>query len=102
MKKQKMYVNKISKKINNNQDYCNVNDTKLNDNIIITNDSNNTSVLEKLENLFNMSGYVFNKNVKIVTNDKTYETHIAGKINDYIITLDNDIIEISSIKDIVF
>ena len=117
VKKNKVYVNKIDKKINNNQSYYNISDvnnnsyeikesnnveevnTKVIEDNVIEND--NLSVREKLTQIFNRNGYTFNVNVKIITNIKEYNTKIAGRVNDHIITLDNDIININDIKDIV-
>ena len=95
MKKEKVYINKIDKKILNNQSYCDVSEKE---EIII----NDLSVQDKLNKLFNTNGYVFNKEVKIITNNKTYNTKIAGKVGHNIITLDNDIINIKCIKDIIY
>ena len=98
MKKEKIYVNKINKKIDNNQSYCDVLHEKEN----ISKNNSKLSVDDKLKQLFNINGYIFNVNVEIITSDKTYHTKIAGKVNNHIITLDNDIINIDDIKDIVF
>ena len=92
MKKKKIYVNKITSKIDNNQDYCEVEEKS---------DLNNT-VLDKLNKIFNTNGYVFNIDVKIITANKTYYTKIASRVGNNIITLDNDVINIADIKDIVF
>lgn len=97
MNKEKIFVNN-SKTINNNQKYCNVNEF-VEDNKQI---NNNLSVNEKIEKLFNKIGYVFNTNVKIITDNKVYQTKIAGKVNNHLITLDNDVIDISTIKDIIY
>ena len=112
VKKNKVYVNKIDKKINNNQSYYDISDINNNSykikesnigeeikNGVIEND--NTSVREKISQIFKRNGYIFNVNVKIITNKKEYNTKIAGKVNDHIITLDNNIININDIKDIV-
>ena len=98
MKKNKVFVNEINKTINNNQKYCDVKEEVNDFNII----DNSLSVDEKLDKLFNTNGYIFNTNVKIITSDKIYNTKIAGKVNNHIITLDNDIIDISIIKDIIY
>ena len=45
-------------------------------------------------------GYIFGKRVVIVTNDRSYDTKIAAKTGDYIITIDNHKINIADIKDI--
>ena len=41
--------------------------------------------------------YVFNRRVVIVTKDKTYDTKIAGKLGNRIVTLDNNSIKIDDI-----
>ena len=107
MKKNKVFVNKIEKKIGNNQSFYDISDInnkyyEINDNyeknIIKESD---LTVREKLDDLFKRNGYIFNVDVKLITNKKEYNTKIAGKVNDHIITLDNDIININDIKDIV-
>ena len=92
MSKNKIFVNKINSK-SNNQVLANVESN------IINIDNN---IQEKLDKLFNTNGYIFNINVKIITDNKTYDTKIANKIGNNIITLDNDVINISDIKDIIF
>lgn len=96
MKKKKIYVNEINKKIDNNQDYCDVFEKE---EVII---SKKLTIDEKLQELFNKNGYVFNVNVKIITDSKKYDTKIAGRVGNNIITLDNDVISIKDIKDIIF
>ena len=91
MKKEEIYVNNINKEFENNQDYC-----------MVKENSDNTSVNEKIDTIFNTNGYVFNKDVEIITDEKKYCTKIAGKVNNHIITMDNDIIDIMNIKDIIF
>ena len=98
MKKEKIYVNKINKRVNNNQNSCDVS----NNSEIVSNRNTKLSIDEKLNQLFNTNGYIFNVDVKIITDKKTYNTKIAGKVNNHLITLDNDIININDIKDIIF
>ncbi len=81
----------------NNQKSCEVEEKVINEDAVV-----DISVDEKIDKLFNTNGYVFSKNVEIATNDKVYNTKIAGKVNNHIITLDNDIIKISDIKDIKY
>ena len=88
MNKKKIYVNKINEKVGNNQTSYEIKDEE--------------TIEDKLEELFSTNGYIFNVNVKIVTDDKTYDTKIASRIGDNIITLDNDVIRIDDIKDIIF
>lgn len=94
MSKNKIYVNKVNSK-SNNQVLANV-ETEEN------NVNEDNCIYKKLDKLFNTNGYIFNINVKIITNNKTYDTRIANKVGDNIITLDNDVISILDIKDIIF
>lgn len=104
MKKNKIFINKIERRIDNNQKSVNVIENmesyeqQKND---ITINGNNLTVNEKIDALLNRNGYVFNLNVKIITDKKDYLTRIAGKVNNKLITLDNDSIYISDIKDII-
>ena len=95
MKKKKIFINKLDKKINNNQNYCDVKK----ENIIEKKEDIN--VLDKIDKLFNTNGYIFNIDVTIITTKHEYHTKIGSKINNYLITLDNDIISIDDIKDII-
>ncbi len=102
MKKNKVFQNKVNKGIGNNQKIFNV--CEDNEAHIIKKDillDNNLTVKEKIEKLFNRNGYVFNVLVEIITSKKNYNTKIAGKVNNHLITLDNDIICINDIKDII-
>ncbi len=69
-----------------------------NENIEKTEDT--TDVIGFLNNISSSGSYVFNKKVIIVTNDRTYDTRIAGKLGNRLITLDNDSINIDDIKKI--
>ena len=95
MKKNKVFVNKIEKKIDNNQNSCYVND------IVDNNDNIGDTMRKKIDNLFDRNGYIFNVDVNIITHDKNYRTRIAGIVNNNIITMDHNIININDIKDIV-
>ena len=102
MKKNKVFVNKINKKIGHNQSFYNIlNLDNQNENKSVKEDSlKDLSVREKLDYLFKINGYIFNVDVTIITNDKKYETKIAGKVGNHLITLDNNIINISDIKEL--
>lgn len=104
MKKNKIYVNKIKKKIDNNQKSYNISEKDINNIInqeIVSKKDNNLTIREKLDELLNRNGYIFNVNVKIITNQKEYNTFIAGIVNNHLVTIDKDIINISDIKDII-
>ena len=89
MKKNKIFINKVNGKKGNNQLSCEIGESY-------------EKIDDKLNRLFNTNGYIFNTSVKIITNNKIYDTKIATKVGNSIITLDNDIIKINDIKDIVF
>lgn len=90
----KIYQNNINKKINNNKTTYHL---KYNNIDIEPNNMINYSVDEVIDSIFNSTGYAFNKKVIIKTNDKTYNTSLIAKRNNYILTLDNDRIKIDDI-----
>lgn len=108
MKKPKVFANTIDKKLYNNQEVFNsetdnvkVNDSKSENYLYVEeNDYHNLDVIEKIEKLLNRNGYIFNVDVVIKTKFKVYKTKIAGKVNNHLITLDNDIIDIDDIIDL--
>lgn len=72
-----------------------VNETKKN------NISSLTTVEEKIRKLFKSSRYVFNINVLIKTDKKDYDTKIAGKVKNSLVTVENEVIPIIEINDII-
>lgn len=60
-----------------------------------------TTVEEKIRKLFKSSRYVFNINVLIKTDKKDYDTKIAGKVKNSLVTVDNEVIPIVEINDII-
>ncbi len=98
MKKNKIYVNEIKNKLHNNQKEY---DVKEINNVEEGSNDNSLTVKEKIDKIFQRNGYVFNVIVEIITKDKTYNTKIAGMVNDYLITLDDDIINIKDINNII-
>lgn len=57
----------------------------------------NLSIEEKINKIFKTKGYAFNIPVEITFSNKTVNTYLALKKNDSIITLDNEVIPISTI-----
>ena len=95
--KNKIYINKKNKPKNNNQKTYNI---KENDKIIDYDIDNNKNVYDIINDLLNENGYIFNKKVDIITNNKVYHSSIANVLKDKVITMDKDIIYIRDIKDI--
>lgn len=58
---------------------------------------NNLSIEEKINKIFKTKGYAFNIPVEITFSNKTVNTYLALKKNDSIVTLDNEVIPISTI-----
>lgn len=59
------------------------------------------NVDEKIKQLFKSSRYIFNINVLIKTDKKDYDTKIAGKVKNSLVTVDNEVIPIIDINDII-
>ena len=87
----KVYANKIDKKIDNLQEVF----YERKDTI-----DNNKSIKDKINEIFNSSDFVYKKDVKIVIDDKTIYKTIVGINNGYLLTMDNERIDINKIKNI--
>ncbi len=89
--------------INNKQVYYGSDSEKLTRNIEKkSNDfEQDMSVEDKIRKLFKSSRYIFNIDVIIKTNKKDYNTKIAGKVKNSLVTVDNEIIPIVEINDII-
>lgn len=94
----KMYQNKINKKIDSIQKVYNsfedrttkVNDIKY----------GNISIDKKIEDIFTSPEYVYKADVTIVTDKETIKKRIVARNKNNIITIDNEYIPISIIRDI--
>jgi len=94
MKKPEIFKPKINHEINNNLSaYYSFldNEERLSEKNI------KEDPVDTLDRLIKGNSYIFNKNVSIVTKQKTYSTKIAGKIGTKVITLDGDSIDIADI-----
>jgi len=59
-----------------------------------------SNIDEKIKYILSNSNYLSNISVIIKTKDKEYKTSIVSKVNNRILTLDNNIIPVSEILDI--
>ena len=98
----RIYKGEINKEIKNNLNvyyvkgsnefsFSSTKEEKSNDEIDIN---------QKINKIFKTGRHSFNIPVEIITKNKVYNTKIAGKIRNNIITLDNDVIRIEDIIDI--
>ena len=98
MKKSDIFKPNIGS-VNNNQNayysFLEKDETRVNNSSSKKEDVN--SFINKLSS---KGEYIFSKQVIIETNDKTYDTKIAGKMGNRIVTLDGDTINIDDIKSV--
>lgn len=100
----RIFRSEIDKQINNNRSVYYVN--KESDDFSFSTrkekevKTSSIDINEKINGIFKPGRHSFNVEVEIITKSKTYDTKIAGKIRDCIVTLDNDVIPIHDIVDI--
>ncbi len=88
-----IYANKIEKDLNNTQ-------------IVYYGKNNNEerkdtlSIESKINRIFNSSDYVYKKEVLLDLDNETVRKTIIGKTYKGLLTMDNEVIEISKIRDI--
>lgn len=90
----KVFANKIDKKINNTQDIYyeeNNRSSGLRD---------SRSVNKKIADIFNSTNFVYKSSVKITTRDRVISKTIVGRRGNYLLTMDNEAIDINEIVDI--
>lgn len=100
----KMYHNKIDKDIKNNEKFFStMYDKKIekeNNKNIFINNKNNYTVEQKIYNIFNSPNYIYKIDVTVVTDSGIQNKRIVGKTKTNLITMDNEYIPISTIRDI--
>lgn len=96
----KMYQNKVNKNINSIQKvystYGDHRDAKMNDDVKYS----SVSIDKKIDNIFNSYDYVYKADVTIVTDKETIKKRVVARNKNNIITIDNEYIPISVIRDI--
>lgn len=94
-----IYKSEMTVKVNRNKNVYHIpTEAK---SVRVTPHRDDATVEEKLKRLFNSSRYIFNINVEIITNKKVYDTKIAGKVKNSIVTVDGETIPIIEIQDII-
>ena len=93
----KMYQNKINKKISSIQKvYSTFDDRSTQSETIYP----NVSIAKKIDTIFKPYDYVYKADVFIKTHNETIKRRIVARTKNDLITIDNEYIPISTIRDI--
>lgn len=100
-----IFVNKINKEMNNNEKICITKKTNSIEENVIKKEINNIKVNSKdienkLKEIMKNKKTKYKIPVKITTEEEVINKYIVGKNNNYIITIENELIPISKIKNI--
>lgn len=105
----KVFVNKIDKKLNNNESVFygkseEVREEKdsIKEKVANKIDLQNINIQQKIKNIFNSPRYVYKANVNIKLKAGQITKQIIGKNKNHIIAIDNELIPINDILDIEF
>ena len=99
----KMYQNKINKPVSSIQKvYSTIEkkNTETESNLMRSTRYSTMSIDQKIDNIFNASDYVYKADVTIVTDTETIKKRIVARNKNNLITMDNEFIPISIIRDI--
>ena len=94
----KMYHTKINKPITSIQKIYKSTDNKTN--IYTNHNYQNISLDKKINNIFNSNDYVYKADVTIITDTDTLKKRIIARNRNNLITIENEYIPISIIRDI--
>jgi hypothetical protein len=99
----KVFANNIDKELNNNERVYYEKNASKEINKSKKNTNNNFSLNQKINKIFGSSKYVYKADVKIKYKDgNTVDKKVIGRNKNELITMDNELIKISSIDDIEF
>lgn len=95
----KMYHNKINKTVNSIQKvYSSIENHKNNE--LRQNKYSSISIDQKIEQIFKEKDFVYKADVEIITDTETIKKRIVARNQNNLITIDNEYIPISIIRDI--
>ncbi len=96
-----IFVNKIDKKLTNNNDVYYSKEDKEKSTIKNSKELNiSKTINQKIKEIFAGTDYIYKADVEITYNNKTVTKRIVGHNNKNIITYDNELIPIDKITDI--
>lgn len=93
----KMYVNKIDKKIKNNETMFYSKGNTSTDNIV-----SGKNIYQKINKVFNSRNYIYKADLILVTKAGEVSKRVIGRNNNYLITDKGDMIPITDILDIKY
>lgn len=96
----KMYHTKINKPITSIQKIYKSTDEKKNNTDKIEHKYSNIPIEKKINSIFNSYDYVYKADVTIITDNETLNKRIIARNRNNLITIDNEYIPISIIRDI--
>ena len=88
-----VFANQITKRIDNSQEYTTVGTREEK---ILT----KGEIEKKINNIFKSENYIYTIKVEIVTDKGSFEKTLVGRNKQGLITMDNEIINIDTIKNI--
>lgn len=99
-----LYKGKVRSNGNKNQKQTVLNKIEDNvTNVIVNDEKDNKSINGKIKDIFNSPNYVYKANVSIIMNDgETLKKTIVGRTNNSLITIDDELIDVSKITQIDF
>lgn len=97
-----IFHNTIDKKLNNNEDvfYSAKNNEEIKEEKKTNKINYKKSIRQKINEIFASPSYVYKASVIIKTKDSTINKRIIGRNSKYLITMDNEKIDIDNIIDI--
>ena len=97
-----IFHNTIDKKLNNNEDvfYSAENNDEIKEEKKTNKINYKKSIRQKINEIFASPSYVYKASVIIKTKDSTINKRIIGRNSKYLITMDNEKIDIDNIIDI--
>lgn len=94
-----IFASKVDKKIGNNEDvYYSEHDNR---DVFLKDDKKDfRNINQKINDIFNSPNYIYKADVVIKTNNGEVTKRVIGKNATHLITIDNELIPLTEIKDI--
>ena len=67
---------------------------------VVSNSKTEENIYQKLNKIFNSPNYIYKADVEIKLKNETVIKRIVGRNNNYLLTMENELISIDNIKDI--